>query len=69
MAVMKKRIAIAALVGAISFLSIFVELSVIFSPRHNQNAMLRVAILPEATIFGAISAAVSFVVGFVLTKS
>jgi hypothetical protein len=66
---MKKRIAIAALVGVITFLTIYTELNVIYAHSQHPNPMLHSAALLQATLFAAINAAVTFGVSFALTKS
>ncbi len=66
---MKKRILIAGAVGVITFLTIYIELNVIYTHGPNHNALLHFATPIYATLFGAISAAATFGVSFALTKS
>jgi len=66
---MKKRIAIAALVGAVTFMTVYAELDTIYSHWRHPNPMLHSAALIYATLFGAISVAVAFGVSYALTKS
>ncbi len=69
MAGMKKRIAMAALVGAITFLIVYIESNVIYTHGPHHNAPLRSMAPIYAALLGAISAATTFGISFALAKS
>jgi hypothetical protein len=66
---MSKRITIAAAVGVITFLTLYIELNLIYTHGPHHNAMLHFAAPVYAVLFGAISAAVTFGVSLALAKS